>query len=218
VAHALVGLLIRAYRFVHFGGVLFRHDARLLALLRTRTPAIFACWHQDFLYTIGYLSRWNGRRPTAVLASASRDGGLAAAASRAAGFRAAIRGSSARGGAGALLGLHRLVARGDRSVAVVSDGPRPPARNLKPGVLHLAQASGVPIWLVRTSYRPRLLLARTWARFVVPAPWGRAVVVADGPIFVPADLGREGLETLRRETEARLDRLADRADRMALEG
>jgi lysophospholipid acyltransferase (LPLAT)-like uncharacterized protein len=214
VARVLTGVLLRLYRAFHFSGTLFRHDPRLLSLLRSRRPAILACWHQDFLYTVGYLSRWNVRRRSYVLASASRDGGLAAAAAEAVGFRRAVRGSSARGGARALLALHRLAARGDASVAVVCDGPRPPARELKPGVLHLARETGLPVYLVRTSYHPARVLERTWARFLLPSPFARAVALADGPIHVASDLGREGLERLRRALERRLDDLAARADRL----
>ncbi len=212
----LAATLIRAYRGWFHGGVLYRHDPALQQLLRSREPAIFACWHQDFLYTVGYLSRFNVRRKSYVLASASRDGGLAASAAEGVGFRRAVRGSSARRGASALLELHRVLAdEPDASVAVVCDGPRPPARRLKPGVLHLAQRSGRPLWLVRTSYRPCRILERTWARFILPPSWSRGVAVADGPIHVASDLDRPGLERVRVEVEARLNALADRADTMA---
>lgn len=211
-ARVLTSTLVRLYRTLVFGGVLFRHDAALLRLLRSREPVIFAVWHQDFVHTLGYLSRYNVRRATHALASASRDGGLATAAAEAVGFRRVVRGSSARGGAGALLALHRL-ARGERaSFAVVCDGPRPPARELKPGVLHLARDTGLPIWLVRTSYRPVWELERSWARFQIPRPGARGVCLADGPIRVPADLDRPGLERLRGRVQVRLDALAARAD------
>ena len=154
-------------------------------------------WHQDFVHTLGYLSLYNVRRPTHVLASASRDGGLAIAAAEGVGFRRAVRGSSARGGAGALLKLHRMAKTGRTSFAVVCDGPRPPARVLKPGVLHLARDSGLPLWLVRTSYRPVKVLSRSWAAFHLPRLGARAVCLADGPIHVPPDLDRVGLERVR---------------------
>jgi len=115
-----------------------------------------------------------------------------------------------------LLALTRLLLRDEHaSVVVVCDGPRPPARELKPGILHLAQTSGLPIWLLRTSYRHVWVLERTWARFHVPLPFTRGVVLADGPIHVPADLDRAGLERLRVQVEARLNDLADRADAAA---
>ena len=217
IGHPLVRTLIvgflRWYRSFVFGTFLFEHDRRFLALLRSDDPVILAAWHQDFVHTFAYFSRWNPRRPTYPLASASRDGGLAATAAEGMGFRRAVRGSSARGGPKALLRLTRLLRAEPRaSVAVVCDGPRPPARVLKPGILHLAQTSGRPIWLVRTSYRPVKVLTRTWADFHVPLPGARGVCLADGPIHVPPDLDRAGLEALRVEVQARLNALADRAD------
>ncbi|MDA1195470.1 MAG: DUF374 domain-containing protein [Planctomycetota bacterium] len=213
LTQTLIVLFLRWYRGFVFGTFLWRHDARLLRLLRSDEPAIFAAWHQDFVHTFAYFSRWNPRRKTYPLASTSRDGGLASAAAEGMGFRRSVRGSSARGGAKALLQLTRLLQHEpDASVAVVCDGPRPPARVLKPGILALAQSSGRPIWLVRTSYSNTRVLRRTWAQFHVPLPMSRAVCVADGPIHVPADLDREGLEALRCDLEHRLNTLAERAD------
>lgn len=214
--HVVVQLLLRLYRWFVFGTFLLRHDPRLMALMQTRKPVILAVWHQDFVYTLGYLSRWNPRRKTYPLASASRDGGLAAAAAEGMGYRRAIRGSSARGGPKALLALTRLLQRErDVSVAIVCDGPRPPARVLKPGVLHLAQSSGRPIYLVRTSYSHTKVLEKTWARFHVPIPFARGVSLTDGPIHVPPELDRDGLEALRVDLEQRLNALAERADTLA---
>lgn len=206
---------MRAYRTLIFGSLLFRHDPDLRRLLRSREPAIFACWHQDFVHTMGYISRYNARRRTYVLASASRDGGIAAAVAQGVGFRKAVRGSSARRGAVALLSLHRLARRESSSFAVVCDGPRPPARELKPGVLHLASRTGLPLWLVRTSYQPTTVLERSWARFHLPHLLSRAVCMAHGPIHVPPDLDRATLERIRQDVTDELNRLADRADEAA---
>ena len=213
VVRALVVLAMRWFRWFGFGTALLRHDPRLLALLRSDDPVIFGVWHQDFVHTFGYLSRWNARRKTYPLASASRDGTMAAVVAEGLGFRAPIRGSSARGGHRALLALTRLVKSDPQaSVAVVVDGPRPPARVLKPGILHLAQVSGRPIWLVRSSYSHTKVLEKSWAKFHIAIPGSRGVLLADGPIQVPTGLGREGLERLRQECERRLNLLADRAD------
>jgi lysophospholipid acyltransferase (LPLAT)-like uncharacterized protein len=218
LALTAVRLLTPLYRFLHFGGVRMRHDAALSAFLATSAPAVFACWHQDFFYTVGYLSRVARRRPTRVLASASRDGGLMVAAAESAGFRGAIRGSSARGGAGALRALRRAAAQGRESLVIVCDGPRPPAFVLQAGALSVAAESGLPLWLVRTSYRPAKVLERSWARFVVPSLFARGVVLAEGPIFLPQGLARADLETQRLELERRLLALARRADLEAERG
>lgn len=203
---------MRLWRALQLGGTVVRHDPALHRLLRSTEPAIFAMWHQDFLHTCGYLSRYTAHRPTRVLASASRDGGMMAAAAQAVGFAGAVRGSSAKGGSQALRALRRIAAARTESLLVVCDGPRPPARVLKPGVLHLAGASGLPLWLVRTSWRPAYVFRRSWARFVLPSLWTRCVVRADGPLHVPPDLPREALEALRVEVEQRLNRLAEAAD------
>ena len=204
---------LQSYRNFVFGGFLFGHENRLRKFLHSREPAIFAAWHQDFVFTLGYLSRWNTQRKTYALASESRDGGMAATAARAVGYRQPVRGSSARGGSKALLALTRLLRREpEASVVIVCDGPRPPARQLKPGILSLARSTGRPIWLVRTSFERRAELSRTWARFHIPMPWSRGVCLADGPIYVPEDISREDLETLRVELEARLNVLAEQAD------
>jgi lysophospholipid acyltransferase (LPLAT)-like uncharacterized protein len=211
-ARGLLGLLLRMYRNFMYGSFRFRHDPALHALLKSRTPVIYAMWHQDFVHTMGYLSRFNVRRPTYVLASESRDGEVAAEAAHAMGFRRSVRGSSARGGARALLELHRLAKTKHASIAVVCDGPRPPARDLKPGVLHLARETGLPLWLVRTAFRPVKVFDRSWPQFHMPMPGARGVSLTDGPIHVPADLDRAGLDRLRDEVEVRLNRLADRAE------
>ncbi|MDJ0976630.1 MAG: DUF374 domain-containing protein [Planctomycetota bacterium] len=208
--------VLKLYRWWSFGTFLWHHDKRLLEFMRTNEPAIFATWHQDFAYTLGYLGRWNNRRRTYALASASRDGGIASAAAESMGFQRPIRGSTARGARRALLEMTRRL-QDDRhaSMAVVCDGPRPPAREMKAGILHLARATGRPIWLVRTSFSRRHVLERSWARFHWPKLFAHGVVRADGPIHLPRDLDREGVEHWRQQLETRLNALADRADARA---
>ena len=193
-----------------YGSFLWDHDPRLTALLRSGTPALFGVWHQDFVHTLGYLSRWNPARRTYVLASESRDGGLAATAAESMGFRRPIRGSSARGGTRALLALRRLLADDPAaSLVVVCDGPRPPARVLQPGLVHLARASGRPLWFVRTSFAQRTELSRSWAKFHLPHLGARGAIRADGPhLLNPLD----PIGPTREALEARLNELAASTD------
>lgn len=213
LTRAVLGLGLRVYRYILFGSLRFDHDERLHALLRSEEPVLFAVWHQDFVWTLGYLSRFNPRRRTFALASASRDGGLATAAAMSMGYQRPIRGSSARGGRRALLALHRLLRRErDASLVIVCDGPRPPARHLQPGIVHLAQSTGRPIWLLRTSYAKAWVLKRTWAQFLFIHPFSRAAVRAVGPIHVPRDLDRATFETTRASIERRFNELAGDTD------
>jgi len=209
----VVATAIRPFRATMLAGSLLDGDVRFAGYMATGRPAVFLCWHQDFVSTLGYLSRWSRTRRMVALASPSRDGGLAAAAALGLGFRDIARGSSREGGAAGLLRLSRL-SRGDAptSVVVVADGPRPPARVLKAGGLLVARDAGLPVWLLRTSWWPSAELRRSWARFHVPRPWANAVFRADGPIAVDPALDRAGLEALRVEVEARMIALAGRAD------
>lgn len=217
LTHELVTLGARAYRTLLFGSTQLEHDPDVVRFLESGTPAIYAVWHQDFVFTLGYLSRFNqtiGR--TYALASASRDGGLAATAAMAIGFRRPVRGSSARGGPRALLSLTRLLRDDDgASLVVVVDGPRPPAREMKPGIVHLATRTGRPILLLRSSLAPLRTARRSWADFHLPLPFRHAVCLGDGPIRLPRDLDRAGVERERLALEGRLNRLADRADARA---
>lgn len=209
-------LLLPGYRWLSFSTFLWDHDQHLVRFLRGNRPAIFATWHQDFPYTLGYLSRWNPRRRTYALASASRDGGIAATAAQAMGYQRPIRGSTARNARRALLAMTRqLQADRQASMAIVCDGPRPPAREMKPGILHLARATGHPIWLLRSSFSRRHVLERTWAKFHWPKYFSHAAVRAEGPIHVARDLDREALERLRIELQTRLNALAERTDAAA---
>jgi len=95
-----------------------------------------------------------------------------------------VAGSSTRGGARAFLQLLQLLAAG-RHVCITPDGPKGPARQVKPGVVHLAQRSGcavVPMGLALTRRR-RL---RSWDRSVLPLPFGRVVLTLGAPLRVPA--------------------------------
>ncbi len=116
-----------------------------------------------------------------------------------------VRGSATRGGIGGFL---RLVGayRGGSSLAVVPDGPRGPRYAAKPGVIHLAKATGGVIFPV-TYAANRAAHLRSWDRLVVPLPFARVTVEVGEPLRVPAGAGEEELETQRQLLERRLSDL-----------
>lgn len=100
---------------------------------------IFAFWHAQQLMTpFGYRGRG-----LHVLISRHGDGEIIARIVARFGHEA-VRGSSTRGGAGALRALIRL-GRSGRDVVVTPDGPKGPRHVAKLGVIHLAKATGLPI-------------------------------------------------------------------------
>lgn len=109
------------------------------ALYREGRHIILAFWHsQQLMIPIGY--RGAGSH---VLISRHGDGEIIARIIARFGHEA-VRGSSTRGGAGALRALIKL-GRSGRDVVVTPDGPKGPRHVVKLGVIHLAKATGLPI-------------------------------------------------------------------------
>jgi lysophospholipid acyltransferase (LPLAT)-like uncharacterized protein len=109
------------------------------ALYRDGRHIILAFWHaQQLMIPLGY----RGAGST-VLISQHGDGEIIARIIARFGHQA-VRGSSTRGGAGALRALIKL-GRAGRDVVVTPDGPKGPRQMAKLGVVQLAKATGLPI-------------------------------------------------------------------------
>lgn len=109
------------------------------ALYREGRHIILAFWHaQQLMIPLGY--RGTGSH---VLISQHGDGEIIARIIARFGHEA-VRGSSTRGGAGALRALIKL-GRSGRDVVVTPDGPKGPRQVAKLGVVQLARATGLPI-------------------------------------------------------------------------
>lgn len=108
-------------------------------LYREGRNIILAFWHaQQLMIPIGY--RGAGSH---VLISQHGDGEIIARIIARFGHEA-VRGSSTRGGAGALRAMIKL-GRSGRDVVVTPDGPKGPRQVAKLGIIHLAKATGLPI-------------------------------------------------------------------------
>lgn len=142
-------------------------------------PVVWAFWHNR-LFIVPYLfTRFTRGRPGAALTSASKDGELLTAMLNCFGI-GAIRGSSSRRGAVAWREMRRAIKDGS-DLAVTPDGPRGPRYCLNPGLLLLAQKTGVPVMPVRIRYG-RALELQTWDGFMIPLPFSQVDVVLERPI------------------------------------
>lgn len=169
-------------------------------------PAIGALWHRGL-----FPAAWRFRDLGAVIpVSRSRDGDRIVAVLERLGYGPSPRGSSSRGGPGALAGAIRA-AREGRWIGVLCDGPRGPARRCKPGVLAIARAAGLPLYPVAIAARPALAFP-SWDRTVLPLPFARVLVAGGAPLRVPPEAGKEELEALRQQLEHELDRLQTLAE------
>jgi len=173
---------------------------------KSKRGFIYAFWHQrQVMFT--YTHRQVGVN---VLVSRSRDGGIIAEVMRLFGIPA-VRGSSSRGSMSATRELVSLLEKGD-VVGITPDGPKGPAREVKPGVLYLAQQSGCPILPITNASSRRLVLQKAWDRFNVPLPFSRIFVSHGRPVWISPE---DDLRAKAAELKAELDRITEEADRLA---
>ncbi len=201
-----------------FAGALGKHvlDA-LLATVKFKvngaappnTPVIYTLWHGRLLP----LTYFHRKQNIATLISQSADGEYIARVVERWGYTA-IRGSSSRGGTAALREMVK-VARGGRSMAITPDGPRGPRQKLKPGVLLLAQLSGLPILPLSASATRAWWVDARWDLFLVPKPFSSVYLRYGEPVYVPRKANESELERIGAQVEATLIRLTEETDRDA---
>jgi len=166
---------------------------------------IFCIWHNRLalamlLYHRRVGSRYPGRK-MAGLVSASRDGGLLARGLEL--FHVVpIRGSSSRRGAQAIRELVTAAEAGC-DLAITPDGPRGPCYSIHPGVIAMAQMTGLPVVPVsyHLSWKYRL---KSWDRFQIPIPFASVEVVLGESLEIPRDLNSEAREAVRIELVRRM--------------
>ncbi|MCU0623199.1 MAG: lysophospholipid acyltransferase family protein [Gemmatimonadaceae bacterium] len=162
----------------------------------SRGGVVLAFWHGEILPVLVE----HAGDPAHAMISQSADGELIARISGAFGARA-IRGSSSKGGAEALVRAVQL-ARDGQVVVITPDGPRGPRHAVAPGVVKAAQKAGVALIGVRT-HADRAWVFRSWDRFTVPKPFAR-VTYAYTPVLplegVSLDDGAARLAAAMRET------------------
>ena len=166
---------------------------------------LYAFWHQRQVYFT-----WTHRGvKAAVLVSRSKDGEVIAQTMRLSRIEA-VRGSSSRGAAAAVLALMKCAEEGF-DIGITPDGPRGPAREVKEGAVFLAQRLGIPIVPIANALSHRFVVTRAWDHFHFPLPFGRAAVVYGEPIAVGP---QDDLAAKAAELKAALDRVTAEADEM----
>ncbi len=166
---------------------------------------IYNFWHERIFLT----TYWWRRRKIVVMTSQSFDGEYIARFIQRFGY-GATRGSSTRGGVGAVVEMVRLM-RAGCTTAFTIDGPKGPPRVAKLGSVLLAKKSGQPVLPV-TMALARYWTVPSWDSFQIPKPFTRARVYVAPPIYVPADADDAMLETKRDELQRSLDDLNRRGD------
>lgn len=162
---------------------------------------IYTFWH-DRIFAGTYFFR--GRR-IVIMTSQSFDGEYIARFIQRLGY-GAVRGSSTRGGVGALVELTRLVRRGCPAGFSI-DGPRGPRHVAKMGAVLLAKKTGEAVLPFGVNAE-RFWTLKSWDRMQIPKPFSRVRVRFAPPIRVPFAADAETLDAKREELQRALEEVS----------
>ena len=91
------------------------------------------------------------------------------------------------------------------------DGPKGPFGVVKPGLLVIAQHSGMPILPAIVSGEKSWVF-KSWDKFRVPKPFSRVIMRFDRETYVPADIDADEFKRIRTDIEKRLYELYAETD------
>ncbi|MBR4356196.1 MAG: lysophospholipid acyltransferase family protein [Elusimicrobiaceae bacterium] len=163
---------------------------------------IYAIWHNQQLFL---LYPYRGRK-IAPLISQSSDGEYIARCLPKFGMLA-VRGSSSRGGARALIKLLQAT-RDGYCPMLTPDGPRGPIYKVQPGILFLAKKTGWPIIPVGTALSHKIKV-HSWDKMRVPLPFGKTALCYGEIIRVKED---SDMTQIALELEKQLNAMTDKAE------
>lgn len=172
---------------------------------------ILCVWH-DLLLIPTFAALGAKRGKTCCLVSQHQDGTYLAEAMNFLGY-STVRGSSRRGGAGAVKQL--LEDTAGKHIVITPDGPRGPRRELKLGAIYVASQTGRPIAPGAYASLNAWRIQGSWTDAMIPKPFSTVYVVTGPAITVPPDLSREQLDQYRELLQGMMDRLHDQVDRLA---
>ncbi|OED34304.1 hypothetical protein AB834_06715 [PVC group bacterium (ex Bugula neritina AB1)] len=165
----------------------YSEEARLFFEQKRLPLSVIGIWHESLFSLVPFFSY----KKMMTLVSPSQDGYFLAEVLKYFGYKA-IHGSSSRGGAKAILELLRRKDSFNAYVVAV-DGPKGPAKKVKPGVLFLARKMKIPLYVViceqTSSWR-----ANSWDRHVFPKPFSSIKISLNSRILPAEELTLEDIE------------------------
>lgn len=163
---------------------------------------IYAVWHNQQLFL---LYPYKGQK-IAPLISQSSDGEYIARLLPKFGMRA-VRGSSSRGGARALIHLLQAAREGYHPM-LTPDGPRGPIYQVQHGILFLAKKTGFPIIPVGTALSHKIKVG-SWDKMRVPLPFGRTALTYGKAVYVTEETD---MNAAAAELKSELDKATDHSE------
>lgn len=175
------------------------------AIKRDGKIPIYTFWH-DRIFIGTYFFR---NREIVVMTSQSFDGEYIARFIQRFGYGAA-RGSSTRGGIGALVEMIRLMGAG-KPTGFPIDGPKGPRYVAKMGAVLLAKKTGNPIMPLCLTPKS-LWTIKSWDKFQIPKPFTKTQVIIGSPIYVPSDATDELTQKKNEELQSVLNEMVERGE------
>jgi lysophospholipid acyltransferase (LPLAT)-like uncharacterized protein len=177
--------------------------------LNDEKDVIGATWHRGAIFMIYF---YGPHHPTLLL-SRSKDGEYLARFAERMGVTV-IRGSSTRGAASALRAMIQLLKGKGGKIATVLDGPQGPRYVAKPGMIVVAQKTGIPIIPVAWSATRVYTFMKSWDRTMLPLPFSLVKVAYGDPIYVPASGGKARIGEYTHIVQESLNNLTREVDKM----
>jgi lysophospholipid acyltransferase (LPLAT)-like uncharacterized protein len=167
---------------------------------------IYCFWH-DRIFAGTYFFR---NRRIVVITSQSLDGEYIARFIQRLGY-GSVRGSSTRGGVGALVEMIRLM-RGGLPMAFTVDGPRGPRYEAKTGPVLLAKKTGNPMMPFIVECR-KYWTVKSWDRLQIPVPFTSAKLIVAPPLYIATDTDDKTISEMRDKLQNSLDDLVNSGQR-----
>lgn len=163
---------------------------------------IYSFWHNKIFAGTYYFRN----RGIVVITSQSFDGEYIARFIQRFGY-GAVRGSSTRGGVGALIEAIKCMKAGMPAGFTV-DGPKGPKYEAKTGPVILAKKTGNPM-MPFTVQAAKFWTVKSWDALQIPKPFSRTVVIIGTPIYVDTRASEEEVEAKRQELQNSLIELTE---------
>lgn len=188
----------------------FLPSERLIEVLKSPEPVIFATFHQDALTTYPCLLKFGNNRRFCSITSLSRDGELAAYLMEHLGIHV-VRGSSSCEGTKGFFEIVRRVREKGESVIFTCDGPRRPFGQVEPGVVMLASFAGIPVYVLRTQANYQAVLEKSPPKYFFPRPFSKIATWEIGPIQIKRGCSKKALKQYQEEVQDNFDKLIQQA-------
>ena len=163
---------------------------------------IYAIWHNQQLFL---LYPYRGQK-IAPLISKSSDGEYIARCLPHFGM-IAVRGSTSKGGARALIKLIQATREGYRPM-LTPDGPRGPIYTVQPGILFLAKKTGLPIIPVGAALSHKIKVG-SWDKMRVPLPFGKTALTYGKAVWVKDE---KDFDRAAKELQAQLNWASEQSE------